>query len=75
MPPVPAIGGDRVVKAPEKTGFSVARVKGSHHIMRHPDGRTTTVPVRRGRDIRPGTLRGVLSDAGMTVDELRSLLK
>lgn len=74
MPPVPAVRGDRVVAALEKAGFKVARVAGSHHIMRHPDGRGTTVPVHRGRDIAKGTLRGILADVGMSVDELRSLL-
>lgn len=74
MPSVPVVRGDRVVAALEKAGFKVARVAGSHHIMRHPDGRGTTVPVHRGRDIAKGTLRGILADVGLSVDELRSLL-
>ena len=47
MPPVPSVRGERIVRALEKAGFTVARVTGSHHIMRHPDGRGTTVPVTR----------------------------
>ena len=74
MPPVPAIRGSQVVRAPEKAGFVVGRVNGSHHIMHHPDGRRTTVPVHAGRDIRPGTLRSILWDSGLTVDELQRLL-
>jgi predicted RNA binding protein YcfA (HicA-like mRNA interferase family) len=74
MAQVPAIRGGRVVTALERVGFVVARIRGSHHIMRHPDGRMTTVPVHRGRDIRPGTLRGILSDVGMSIDEFRELL-
>lgn len=54
MPSVPAVSGARVVKALEKVGFQVVRVKGSHRIMRHPDGRWTTVPVHQGRDIAKG---------------------
>jgi predicted RNA binding protein YcfA (HicA-like mRNA interferase family) len=42
-------------------GFAVARIAGSHHVMRHPDGRGTTVPVHHGRDVAKGTLRGILS--------------
>jgi predicted RNA binding protein YcfA (HicA-like mRNA interferase family) len=49
-------------------------VKGSHHIMRHPDGRGTTVPIHQGRDVAKGTLRGILSDVGMTSEELQRLL-
>ncbi len=74
MPPVPSVRGGRVVRALERAGFKIARVAGSHHIMRHPDGRGTTVPVHPGRDVAKGTLRGILSDVGMTVDELRRLL-
>ncbi|WP_239333813.1 type II toxin-antitoxin system HicA family toxin [Frankia sp. CiP3] len=74
MPPVPALRGAQVVKALEKAGFTVARIHGSHNIMKHEDGRRTTVPVHGGRDIRPGTLRAVLRDAGLTVDDLHGLL-
>jgi predicted RNA binding protein YcfA (HicA-like mRNA interferase family) len=38
MPPVPSIRGERVVRALEKARFAVARIAGSHHIMRHPTG-------------------------------------
>jgi predicted RNA binding protein YcfA (HicA-like mRNA interferase family) len=74
MPPVPSLRGERVVRALERAGFKVARVTGSHHIMRHADGRGTTVPVHPGRDVAKGTLRGILSDIGMTVTDLQKLL-
>ncbi len=74
MPSVPTVSGARVVKALEKIGSQVARVRGSHHIMRHPDGRWTTVPVHQGRDIAKGTLRNVLADAGLTIEEFKRLI-
>jgi len=74
MPPVPSVRGDRVVRALEKAGFKVARVAGSHHVLRHPDGRGTTVPVHPGRDLAKGTLRSILTDTGLTIEELRRLL-
>lgn len=74
MPALPALRGEAVVRAPGKGGFQVARVAGSHHVMRHPDGRGTTVPVHPGRDIAKGTLRGILADAGLTVAEFQKLL-
>jgi len=74
MPPVPSLRGERAVRALEKAGFKVARVAGSHHIMRHSDGRGTTVPVHPGRDVAKGTLRAILADAGMTVEQLQQLL-
>jgi len=74
MPPVPAVRGDKVVSALERAGFTVTRIRGSHHRLRHPDGRSTTVPVHRGKDVPKGTLRSVLDDVGMTVDELLKYL-
>jgi predicted RNA binding protein YcfA (HicA-like mRNA interferase family) len=74
MPPVPSVRGDRIVRALEKAGFKVARIAASRHIMRHPDGRGTTVPVHPGRDVAKGTLRGILADVGMTVEEFQQLL-
>jgi predicted RNA binding protein YcfA (HicA-like mRNA interferase family) len=74
MPPVPAVRGDRLVKALDRAGFAVTRVKGSHHRLRHPDGRATTVPVHAGQDVPKGTLRSVLQDTGLTVEELLKYL-
>ena len=71
---IPSVPGAKVVKALESVGFVVARINGSHHIMRHPDGRGTTVPVHKGRDVAKGTLRGICSDVGMTIEELQQLL-
>ena len=70
MPSLPPVAGARIVRAPERHGFKVARVSGSHRIMRHPDGRGTTVPVHGNRDVAKGTLRGILSDGGLTIDQL-----
>lgn len=66
MPLTPSRTGVQIVELLERAGFRVARVRGKHHIMRHPDGRTTTIPVREGRDLAPGTLRAILRDVGMT---------
>jgi predicted RNA binding protein YcfA (HicA-like mRNA interferase family) len=68
---VPSVPGQRIVDALKRHGFVVARIAGSHHIMRHPDGRGTTVPCHSGRDVAKGTLRGILSDVGMTIEELK----
>jgi predicted RNA binding protein YcfA (HicA-like mRNA interferase family) len=45
---LPAIPGVKVVGALERAGFTVVRISGSHHVMRHPDGRTVVVPVHAG---------------------------
>jgi predicted RNA binding protein YcfA (HicA-like mRNA interferase family) len=71
---LPAMPGARVVRALERAGFTVARIRGSHHVMRHPDGRTVVIPVHIGRDIAKGTLRNILAIIGMDAEELRKLL-
>ena len=48
---IPAIPGIKVVRALERAGLEVTRVSGSHHVMRHPDGRTVPVPVHPGHDM------------------------
>lgn len=71
---IPAVPGAKVVKALMRAGFAVTRISGSHHVMRHPGGRTVVVPAHAGQDIPKGTLRNILSIVGMTADELRKLL-
>jgi predicted RNA binding protein YcfA (HicA-like mRNA interferase family) len=70
MPRLPSAPGRVVVKALERHGFVVVRIVGSHHVMRHPDGRGTTVPVHSGQDVARGTLRGILHDIGLSPDQL-----
>jgi predicted RNA binding protein YcfA (HicA-like mRNA interferase family) len=72
--PIPVIPGAKVVKTLERAGFVVARINGSHHVMRHPDGRAVPVPVHPGKDMPKGTLRNILSIVGMTPEEFRKLL-
>ena len=71
---LPAVSGAKLVKALERAGFTVIRISGSHHVMRHPDGRTVVVPVHAGRDMPKGTLRNILAIIGMTAEDLRKLL-
>ena len=66
--------GAAMVRALERAGFVVIRVRGSHHFMRHPDGRATVVAVHAGEDIGPGLLAKMLRDVGLTRDEIAGLL-
>ncbi len=53
----------------ERLGFVAVRQRGSHIQYRHPDGRCTTVPMHKGRDIAPVLLRQISKDIGTTADE------
>ncbi|HET8661794.1 MAG TPA: type II toxin-antitoxin system HicA family toxin [Micromonosporaceae bacterium] len=70
MPPVPSVPGAKVVRALERLGFKALRTRGSHVIMRHPDGRGTAVPVHSGKDMPKGTLRNVMADTGLTAEQI-----
>jgi len=67
----PAITGRRLLKALRNLGFDVVRARGSHHFLRHPDGRCTVVPIHRGETIGRGLLAQILRDCEITREELR----
>ncbi|MDI7278074.1 MAG: type II toxin-antitoxin system HicA family toxin, partial [Anaerolineae bacterium] len=48
MTRLPRVTGQRLVDALGRAGFRVIRTKGSHHFLRHSDGRSVVVPVHRG---------------------------
>ena len=67
--------GQEVIAALKKAGFEVLRVKGSHHFLRHTDGRRTVVSVHRGEIIGPGLLLKILRDCEIERDEFMKLTK
>ena len=69
-----AVTGKALILALRRIGFEVLRIKWSHHFMRHPDGRTTVVPVHSGETLGPGLLSKILRDTEQTRDELEVLL-
>jgi predicted RNA binding protein YcfA (HicA-like mRNA interferase family) len=74
MTRLPRLKGKELVRALERAGFTVDRSRGSHVFLKHPDGRTTTVPVHSGETIGPGLLRAILRDVELSVNELADLL-
>ncbi len=74
MPTFPAPGGQRLIKALAHFGFEVVRQRGSHHFLRHPDGRCTVVPVHRGETIGRGLLAKILRDCDLNKNELQKHL-
>ena len=66
---------EKVIKVLVKLGFIVVRQRGSHVILKHPDGRVTVVPVHRGEELGRGILREIIKDAGIDKNEFLELLK
>jgi predicted RNA binding protein YcfA (HicA-like mRNA interferase family) len=66
-PRLPRISGDEAAKALERAGFSRTSQRGSHLKLRSDDGRVVIVPLHR--ELANGTLRSVIRQSGLTVEE------
>jgi len=74
-PKLPRVGCRQLVRALKRAGFEEQRQRGSHlHLRRASDGKRVTVPVHQGRTVPVGTLRAILRDADISVDEFHKLL-
>ena len=72
---LPVVKPQELIRAIEKLGFSCTRKsKGSHYRYKHLDGRITTIPVHKGKDISKGLLRRILRDVDISIEELKKLL-
>jgi len=74
MTKLPALTGRELIAALAKAGFEVIRTRGSHHYLRHADGRATVVPVHAGETIGPGLMMKILRDCEFTRDDLKNLI-
>lgn len=74
MSRLPLPTGAEVVRALSKVGFEIARIRGSHHFLQHPDGRATVVPVHAGETIGPGLMSKILRDADLSREDFIALL-
>lgn len=74
MTRMPRLTGQEVISALRRAEFEVVRVKGSHHFLRHADGRATVVPRHGGETIGPGLMAKILRDCELTRDQFKSLL-
>lgn len=74
MTALPVVSGREVAQALAKIGYSLDRQRGSHMILRqqHPPHRRLTVPDHK--ELAKGTLRAIIRQAGLTVQEFVDLL-
>lgn len=72
---LPRINCQELIRALERAGFAKKRQKGSHlHMWREADKKRVTIPVHKGKFVPPGTLRAILRDADISIEEFRELL-
>lgn len=67
MPKLPVLSGQEIVRLLERAGFEQVRQRGSHVVMRRGNG-GCVVPLHR--EVKTGTLAGILRQAGLTLSEL-----
>ena len=75
MPKIPPISPNKLVKILEKTGFKVIRQKGSHLIMMDNKKTRIVIPMHPGKDIKPGLIRAIIREAGISRENFLTLLK
>jgi len=76
MTKIPVLTSRDVIKGLKRAGFEFDRqAKGSHEIWYNPDTRRrTTIPNHPGLEIKKGTLKAILEQAGLSLDEFMLLL-
>ena len=72
MPKLPIVSGAEAVRALEHVGFNVVRQRGSHIVLRRGSA-GCVIPSHR--ELKIGTLSGILKQAGVSVDEFVTALK
>ena len=65
--------GKELISILIKIGFQVIRIKGSHHYLKHDDGRVTVIPVHSNEDMGVGLLMKILKDIEITKDEFEKI--
>ncbi len=66
---LPVLSAKELIKILLKIGFKEIRQRGSHKYFKHPDGRTTVVPVHSGRDVGRGLLRRIIKEIELSREE------
>jgi predicted RNA binding protein YcfA (HicA-like mRNA interferase family) len=64
----------KIIKALSKLGFKIVRKRGSHVVLKHPDGRLTVVPVHAGEEIGMGLLNKIIKGTGLSKEEFMKFL-
>ena len=63
----------RAITAFHRLGYETVRIRGSHHILKHPSGRMIVLPMHRGT-VKVGILLDAIERAGVSTEEFEELL-
>jgi predicted RNA binding protein YcfA (HicA-like mRNA interferase family) len=71
---LPVVSGREAARAFAKLGYREDRQTGSHLILRHQDPPHRRLTVPNHKELAKGTLRSLIREAGLTVEEFQVLL-
>jgi len=78
MPRLPRVSGKRVIKALRREGYEIFNIRGSHHYLHRWEGDRwspiVTVPVHSKKILKLKTLKSILKQADLSVEEFIELL-
>ena len=67
------IRAQRAIRAFRRLGYETVRIRGSHHILKHPNGGMIVLPIHGGT-LKVGILLDAIERAGLTPEEFEELL-
>ncbi len=74
MSKLPVVSGQEALKAFQRIGYDFDHQTGSHMILRHRNSPFRRLTIPNHREIAKGTLRGLIREAGLTVETFSNLL-
>jgi predicted RNA binding protein YcfA (HicA-like mRNA interferase family) len=70
------LSGKDFIRLLEKMGFVVVRINGSHHRLKHEDGRVTTIAVHKNDDLPKGLMRKIIrEDLKLDLEDFEKLVE
>jgi predicted RNA binding protein YcfA (HicA-like mRNA interferase family) len=69
------VDSTQLIKILDRQGFKVIRQKGSHVILINQQKTRIVIPVHPGKDLKPGLVRAIIREAGISREEFLKLLK
>ena len=75
MPKLPVLKAKELIRVLTRLGFYKHHQVGSHAQFKHSDGSRVTVPIHQGKDIGRKTLKGIIGDLDLSVEEFIKILR
>ncbi|MDH5664137.1 MAG: type II toxin-antitoxin system HicA family toxin [Candidatus Bathyarchaeota archaeon] len=75
MPKISPLNPHKLIKILQTAGFKIIRQKGSHVIMINDRKTRIVIPVHPGKDVKPGLIRAIIKEAGLSREDFFKLLK